>query len=553
MKRNPLLLFLLLAGLLTQAQKLKKEDRQLVANLEQHVRFLADDKLEGRRTGSPGEKLAAAYISAAFQKSGLEPKGTSGYFQDFEINEGKVINPGTFLNINGKSLVPNRDFFPLAASPNLSVEALPSMALQEPGMPWFFDLKDLLEEGAGNPHFDLEEAIDKSTREVKRKGATAIFLYNSSNREDGLSFNGKDRSAPLPIPVIYLSRSVATTYLSDPSATLDLKFKVDIGQQKRTGLNVIGFLNNGAPHTVVIGAHYDHLGYGEDGNGRSVDKTRQIYNGADDNASGTAALIEMASLLKGNRYKGNNYLFIAFSGEELGLYGSKNFTEHPTLDLGTVSYMINMDMIGRLNDSAHALTVGGYGTSPFWGMAYAAKGKKKLYDGNLAFRFDSSGTGPSDHTSFYLKNIPVLFYFTGLHADYHKPTDDFEKINYTGEAEVIKHILSLIAFSEGQKEKLAFTKTRETQTGTTARFSVTLGIMPDYTYGGTGVRVDGVSENRPAQKAGLQTGDVITSLGGYRINSLESYMQALSRFHKGDKAKVEYTRGSQALSSTVEF
>jgi aminopeptidase YwaD len=316
---------------------------------------------------------------------------------------------------------------------------------------------------------------------------------------------------------------------------------------------VVGYIDNHAGRTIIFGAHFDHLGYGEDGNSRMTGSTPQIHNGADDNASGTAALIELARLIHSSKYRNNNYLFLAFSAEELGLFGSKYYTEHPTIDMNSVNFMVNMDMVGRLNDSTHVLTVGGYGTSPSWGQVYGQTGKKKLFTGDLVFHFDSSGTGPSDHTSFYLKNIPVLFYFTGLHPDYHKPSDDADKINYMGEMEVVKHIMSLVEAENKQNDKLAFAKTRETQTTTSARFSVTLGIMPDYSFNGAGVRVDGVSDNRPAQKAGLKTGDVITTLGDYKVNSLESYMQALGKFKKGDKTKIIYKRGSETLSSEVEF
>jgi C-terminal processing protease CtpA/Prc len=215
--------------------------------------------------------------------------------------------------------------------------------------------------------------------------------------------------------------------------------------------------------------------------------------------------------------------------------------------------MINMDMVGRLSDSSKVVTVGGYGTSPVWGMLYNVKGKKGLYSEGLQFRFDSSGTGPSDHTSFYLKNIPVLFYFTGLHSDYHKPTDDPDKINYNGQVHLVKHIYSLLEATDKQPQKLAFTKTREPQTTTSARWTVSMGIMPDYTFSGTGVRVDGVSENRAAQKAGIRAGDIITKLGDFAVSSMEGYMQALSKFKKGDKAEVKYIRAGQTLSTTVEF
>ncbi|HWI90394.1 MAG TPA: M20/M25/M40 family metallo-hydrolase [Flavisolibacter sp.] len=546
-------LLLLFAAAFAHAQKLKKEDKQLVSNLQKHIEFLADDKLEGRRTGSSGEATAAAYIANQFKAIGIAPKGTNEFMQPFDVNEGKQINPTTFLTIDGKNLELNKEYFPLIISPNVTVEALPSLALQEPNTPWFFDLKELLESNAGNPHFDLTESIIKSTKESAKRGATAIFLYNTSAKEDGLRFDGKEKLETVSIPVVYLTKDAVKKYLSDESATLDVKLKVDISDKKRSGRNVVGFLDNGAPTTIVIGAHFDHLGHGEDGGSREVEKKGQIHNGADDNASGTAAVIEMARLLKNSKLKNNNYLFIAFSGEELGLFGSKYFVEHPTIDLSSMNYMINMDMVGRLNDSSHVVTVGGYGTSPSWGQIYNLTGKKKLYANDLAFRFDSSGTGPSDHTSFYLKNIPVLFYFTGLHPDYHKPTDDYDKINYVGEMNVVKHIMSVIEAEDRQKTKLAFTKTRETQTTTSARFSVTMGIMPDYTFSGVGVRVDGVSDNKPAQKAGLKAGDVIVSIGDHKTNSMEAYMQTLGKFKKGDKTTVSYVRKGQTLSSSVEF
>ena len=551
-KKNIILLLLFIINF-AQAQKLKKQDKIIIANLRQHIQYLASDKLEGRRTGTPGEQKAIEYISNQFQQIGLMPKATAGYNQLFEINEGKQINPQTTLTIDGKSLLLKKDFFPLIISPNVIIKAAASMALQEPATPWFFDVKELLENNVTNPHFNIEEAIIASTKEAAKRGASAVFIFNSSNKEDGLQFDGKEKVETVSIPVIYIAKGAAKKYLSDESATLNVQLKVDITDKKRNGTNVIGYIDNAAPTTVILGAHFDHLGYGEDGNSTEIENKHQIHNGADDNASGTAALIELARILKGSKLKNNNYLFIAFSGEELGLFGSKYFTEHPTVDLNTINYMINMDMVGRLNDSTHLITVGGYGTSPSWEQIYHLSKKKKLYANDLAFHFDSSGTGPSDHTSFYLKNIPVLFYFTGLHQDYHKPTDDDDKINYLGEMNVVKHIMSVIETENKQKTKLAFTKTRETQTTTSARFSVTMGIMPDYSFDGVGVRVDGVSENKPAQKAGLKTGDVIIALGDYKTNSLENYMQALGKFKKGDKTTVSYLRNGERFSSAVSF
>jgi len=543
-------LFILLPAINVAAQKLKKADKVIVTNLQSHVRYLADDKLEGRRAGTAGEKLAGEYIGSQFQGIGLLPKGTNKWLQPFEINDGKQVNPATHFFINGSDLRLNSEFFPLVISPNQSTEAAVSMALPERGVPWFLDLKELMEENKDNPHFDLGEAIKTKANNISVKGATALVIYNTSTTPDNLAFNGKDRSERASIPILYVTADAKKRYLNDPQATLDIKLKIDIGDKKRTGNNVVGYIDNGAATTVVLGAHYDHLGYGEDGNSMLRGTTEKlIHNGADDNASGTSALIELARLLKANKGKQNNYLFIAFSGEELGLTGSKYFTENPTIDLSTVSYMINMDMVGRLNDSSKALTVGGYGTSPTWGgLIVSGKGKKSYF----TIKLDSSGTGPSDHASFYRKDIPVLFFFTGLHTDYHKPSDDFDKINYLGELQIIKYVADIIGKTKEQG-KLVFTKTRETQSGTTSRFSVTMGIMPDYTFSGNGVRVDGVSEGRPAQKAGLKSGDVIIQLGDFNTSSVETYMEVLGKFKKGDKAKVKYKRGGEVVETEVVF
>lgn len=552
--RNITLAFLLLFAFTAQAQKLKKEDRAALENLKKHIGYLAHDSLQGRRTGTEGEAKAAQYIAAQFEAAGLQPKGTQQFLQPFEVNEGRQINSATHLSVAGKLLQLQKDFFPLAYSGNGSVEALPSMALHEAEMPWFVDIKEDLEKAKGNPHFDVDGLVRQKAKEVAQKGGTALLVYNTSGTADGLRFRAADRSELAPIPVVYLTTDAVRQYFNDPSATLDISLKTDLGPKLRNGTNVVGFVNNNAAATVVLGAHFDHLGFGEDGNSLNSGGEKQVHNGADDNASGTAALIELARMLKSSGPKQYNYLFIAFSSEELGLFGSKYFTENPTVDLSQVACMINMDMVGRLNPASPTLTVGGYGTSPVWGQAFSISGKKALYKSGFEVRFDSSGTGPSDHTSFYRKNIPVLFYFTGLHTDYHKPSDDADKINYEGTLHVVKHIYSLVEhLGKNASGKIAFTPTREVQTTTNASFKVTMGIMPDYTYSGKGVRAEGVSDNRPAQKAGIKAGDVIVQIGDIEISSMEKYMEALGRFNKGDKVTVTYMRNAEKRSADIVF
>lgn len=541
--------FFLLLSEVGFAQKLKKADKTLLQNLKTHIAYLADDKLEGRRAGSNGEKLAADYIMGQFKSAGLSPAGISGgYLQPFDIVEGKQFLSTTLFHINQHEMQAGKDFFPLAYSPNCSgIEALVSPSLAETGQPWFKDIGDILLNNKDNPHFDLQTQLRNEIKNAADKGAKAMIFYNNSKIADQLVFDPKDKSETAAIPVIYLVASAKEKFMNDPAAAYDIKLKVDIGPKTRQGHNVVGYIDNGAPGTIVLGAHFDHLGYGEDGNSMVRSGEKQIHNGADDNASGSAALMELARLLKKTKSPGSNFLFIAFSGEELGLYGSKYYVENPTIALSKVNYMINMDMVGRMNDSSKTITIGGFGTSPAWNeIVYGVKKP------GFNIKIDSSGSGPSDHTSFYRKDIPVLFFFTGLHSDYHRPSDDAGKINYNGELQIVKYIQTVIEKSK-DKGKLAFLKTREQQTSTSARFSVSMGIMPDYTYSGAGVKVDGVSDGRPAIKAGIKTGDIVTQLGEHKINSVEAYMQALSKFKKGDATKVVVKRGAEEKTFDIVF
>lgn len=538
-------LLLLFVWSLAGAQKPSKADKAVMQQLKQHLSYLADDRLEGRRTGTEGERLAMQYIQQEFQKNGVAAKGKDGYLQPFEINEGREIAPVSMLMINDQVLQYGKDFFPLACSPDAADEHLVAPALSESGLPWFFDIEDLLQNNT-HPHFDLYQALKDKAKEAAAKGAKALYIFNSSKIADGLAYNGTDRSPRTAIPIVYLQIATVNKWMSDPTHPIEIKLRLQQTQKMRTGHNVVGYIDNNASSTVVLGAHFDHLGYGEDNNSRHTGEAA-IHNGADDNASGTAALLALSRLLKKNGPTNHNYLFIAFSGEELGLYGSRYFTENPTISLSDISYMINMDMVGRLNDSTNTITVGGVGTSPAWQQLLFAEKKMPFQ-----IKIDSSGTGPSDHTSFYRKDIPVLFFFTGLHIDYHKPSDDFEKINYIGTTHIVNFISRLINRS-ANSGKLAFQKTREQQTTTTARFTVSMGIMPDYTYSGAGLRVDGVSEGKPAQKAGLRAGDVVTMLGNYPIYSVESYMQALSKFKKEDTTKVKLKRGEEELVVEIRF
>jgi hypothetical protein len=309
-----------------------------------------------------------------------------------------------------------------------------------------------------------------------------------------------------------------------------------------TGNNVIGFINNNSLNTVVIGAHYDHLGFGDEGSLYSGNEIK-IHNGADDNASGVSLVLDLAAKLI-DENKNNNYLFIAFSGEEMGLLGSNFFVKNPTIDISSINYMINMDMVGRLNDE-NSLAIYGLGTSPIF--------KQTIKSNNNVFKIieNESGIGPSDHTSFYLQDIPVLHFFTGQHENYHKPSDDSDLINYKGLDLISNYIFSIISDLD-DNGKLPFRKTKN-ESQESPRFKVSLGVIPDYLYDGKGMRIDGVSSGRPAEIAGFIKGDVITKLGEAKIDDMMSYMKALSKLKSGDLVKVEYKRDNKISSKNVTF
>ena len=387
-------------------------DQKLLSDLQEDVTFLAADDLGGRAIGTEGEEKAAEYLSKEFEKVGLAPKGTEGFFQSFTVSK-------------------------------------PS-----------------------NPH---EEAVIGT---------------------DGAGI---------------------------------------------TGRNVVGFMDKKADKTIVIGAHFDHLGMGGSGSLHRGDSA--IHNGADDNASGTAALLALAEILKYEKIS-SNVLFIAFSGEENGLWGSNYFAKNPTVELSSVNYMINMDMVGRLNEE-NSLAVYGVGTSPSFPSIL-----DPINSDSLKIVTTESGVGPSDHTSFYLQDLPVLHFFTGQHEDYHKPSDDSDKINYDGLVKVVRYISRAITQLDAEP-KLAFTKTKDSSDS--PRFTVSMGVVPDYMYDGKGMRVDGVSEGKPAQAAGLLKGDVVVQLGDSTIYDMMSYMRALSAFQKGDSTKVVIERSGQKVEAVVKF
>lgn len=520
------------------------KEKKTIKKLKADIGYLASDSLQGRRTGSAGEKLAGDYIINNYIKNGIAAyKGNYRY--PFNFVNGKEIMPLTQIRINGAPITDRSVAFPTAFSANskkMSSDAMPG--IYEHGNIWIMPLYADSDE-AKDAHFDWEKHTYEKSKAAAKEGATGVLFYDSYGAKYAPEFNKKSEYESLDIPVFVLNNKGYKAYIEGKEGNVIVDAMAVLKKSEMTGTNIAAYIDNHAKYIVILGAHYDHLGHGEDGNSLNAKKDGQIHNGADDNASGTAALMQLAVRMSKSKLKAYNYLFISFSGEELGLLGSKAFVKEQKLDSTTIAYMINMDMVGRLNDSTHALTVGGVGTSPVW--------TKVIDKSNPAFKivYDSSGVGPSDHTSFYYQGIPVLFFFTGLHTDYHKPSDDADKINYEGEASVMDYVYEVVG-KMNKESKPLFTPTKQSTVGK-VKFKVTLGIMPDYSFQEGGVRVDGVTENKPAIRAGIKGGDIIIQLGANKVNGMQSYMEALGKFAEGDKTTVKVLREGKEVEMPIEF
>ncbi len=537
-------------------------------NIKNHVTYLASDKLKGRGTGEKGEQLAAEYIIKHFKSLKLIPKGDKNtYLQEFSFVEG-IIQEATVIRINQNKKTAwqdKKDFFvlPFSASNEYNLRTLHFEEVNEGIIAPKFQRDDYagknvmgkvaviytFPEKELNPHDELSEyySLKERAKIAQDKGAVMVFF---TDRQGKNSFSELPKTNPkaqfLRIPVLWLSYEMYQDIKKQP--VTDFYLKTSIKPNEMKGKNVVAYLDNQAPYTVVIGGHYDHLGLGHHHGSLDPNPKNKIHNGADDNASGTAGVLELARYFATNNRKENfNFLFIAFSGEELGLFGSNYYTKNPTIDLNTVNYMLNMDMIGRLREQQ--LAISGVGTSPIWVNLI-----KQLdsIDAKIITKLDSAGVGPSDHTSFYLKNIPVLHFFTGTHPDYHKPSDDIDKINFEGAAQVLNFILQLIEKTESMP-KLTFTPTKEKKNENAPAFKVTMGIIPDYMYNGKGVRAEGVSAGKPAEKAGIQANDILLQINNDEITDMMSYMKCLAKYKKGDTVKVKIERNKQIIEKELTF
>jgi hypothetical protein len=559
------------------AQKPHFKEKKTARQVKKHVKYLADDDLAGRLTGTAGETKSAEYIAKQFEKIGLTPFGNFKYLQNMTVPNMRMAQGNSSLMLDGKVLTLFSEHYPISLSSNngsYKGEAINvGYGIEDPGLKTTnYKGKDVKGKtviinidipGGANEHNrfvswdDLEFRIDYA----KSKGVKAVIFYSADAKlaPTGTLAKVIDNSN---IPVIFVKKDLSE------KETYNVDLNIDILLLSTESYNVLGYIDNGAKSTVVIGAHHDHLGSGSKG-GSLSETDGEIHNGADDNASGVSALIELAKTVKNSKYyKNNNYIFAAFTGGEQEQQGSKYFIDKAFENkLGEkISYMVNLDMIGHLDSTKKVLMINGIGTSPDWNKAIkkVSYPKRKI----ATVKTTESGIGSSDHTSFYKNEIPAIHFTTGYHQHFHKPTDDAGIINYGGEAFVISYISRFLcemdkisensqtAIKQGEVYKLnpngkiEFTKTDGL--GYT-NFNPISGILPDYTFEGEGLLVDGVKSNMPADVAGLLKGDIVTALNGRKIQNIQDFMKVMDSINKGDKISFRIKRENETKERYVQF
>jgi hypothetical protein len=568
-------------------------------DLTTHTKYLASDALEGRGSGTEGNRKAAQYLAEHFRLFDLRPAGDSAtYFQHFDfVSAVKLGAANSFVATPRKgkprSLKVDQDFRPLGFSSNTKVSgsvAFVGYGIVAPeqnyddytGIDVTGKIVAVLRYGpdGADMHsaFYKHAAYREKARIARDKGALAMILVDGT--EDELLKLRYDQSfATSGIPCVAMQRSVLQSWLS--LRKKDLKWIQDYIKEKKAPVNfelpvkvtietevvkamgrtanVVGYLEGNDPalreEVVVVGAHFDHLGYGGEGSGSMKPDAHEIHNGADDNASGTSGLLELAQKFSTERSSlTRSMIFIGFSAEEIGTIGSQYYVNHPSVPLAKTVAMLNLDMVGRLKENT--LTVSGVGTSPMWNDLVR---KHNVGPDTLTIKTSPEGFGPSDHAQFYAKDIPVLFFFTGTHGDYHKPSDDWDKLNYEGTQRVAKYVYAIARDLQSKTERPQFTKaaapTSTAMGGGNGRgFSVTLGVVPDYGATVEGMKIDGTRAGGPAEKAGLLAGDVITKLAGKKVLNIYDYMGILGGLKVGDVVEIEALRDGKTMkfSATLQ-
>lgn len=585
------ILFLVPLALLISCQP-RYEAEITVAEIEEHIAYLASDELKGRYPGTPEDVQMAEYLAGEFKKAGLQLYQLNG-IQHFEIVQEIEAGTANHLKWSDSELKLDDDYsiFPFSHSGSASQEVLfagygfqiddedlqwDDYASIKPEGKWLMILRGVPgQQVTSSPYMNYSEDRAKALLASDHAAAGVIFVSGSSFDPNDQLVELTGKQHPLTIPVVHMSRSAAdqlliaagqdslslleshlTAYQEAKSFStgMEVDIRVDLQPRKMETSNVIATLEGSHEglknEYVVIGAHHDHLGMGGPGTSSRAPDTIAVHYGADDNASGVAGVLEASEWLSAH-LPARSVLFTTFGAEEMGIIGSKYLVENAPLELDAIQVMINLDMIGRLNEDRQ-LQIGGVGTSP--GFENLLESINSNYGFKL--KFSNEGFGPSDHASFYAKDVPVLFISTGAHTDYHTPGDQLSAINLEGAREVTAFVSEIAAALANQHERIAFTEAGPKVRGSSRgrRGGITLGLMPDMTYDGNeGMPVMAVTEGRPAAVGGIQKGDIIVAIEGKSVGNIYDYMARLDGLKEGMSIVVQVKRDDDLIDLVVRI
>lgn len=585
-------------ALLLAASLPEKEIITAEALLEQ-VQVLASPSMTGRGVGTPGIERASNHIAREFQQAGLKPTGTQGYRQTFEVitgvrvgNETRMRVMGTRPDRSGSEYVSQELFTPFGFSDDGSVEGevvFAGYGITAPELNYDdyagIDVTDKIvlvmtheprerdEQGPfRDPNAFRYTEVRYKTINAREHGAKAVVvvedpLAHRDEPEELFAMRGVAGGSRAGIVAINTKRSVVEHLLESTGKTLvqlqqdidrhltpqsfvvpgvRMAIQVELIEEQGTTANIIGVLPGSDPAlrdtAIVVGAHYDHLGLGGE---YSLAPARfgEIHPGADDNASGTAGLILLARTFARRGGTKRTLIFVAFSAEELGIVGSSHYTKHPWNPMEKTVAMINLDMIGRLKD--RTLYIFGVKT----GREFAELLEEVNRDDTLILKLGGDGYGPSDHTSFTTQKVPALFFFAGPHGDYHRPSDTVDKLNGDGLAEVSRFVYRVIEHLANRAEPVTYVKVKEPPPAGRGRgYGAYFGSIPDFAFQeGKGVRLSGVRPGSPAEKAGLQEGDIMVKMAGVQVTNLHDLVFVLRSKRAGDNIEVVFLRNGHEM------
>lgn len=558
-----------------------------------HIQFLASDNLKGRYPGTPGSEKAVDYIIRDFSKNGILPGINQDYRQVFEFVTSLQMGSNNVLSVNDQTYEVEKDFIPLGFSANGGVDGAVvfagyGFAIDDSikwndythintEKKWVIILRGGPEEN--NPHSNYEAHLPLRkkalvARDNKAAGVLFVSPINSEGKDELINLRYEQSFSDMGIPIIHLTRTLADSIITAGGQNLARLEKALINTKSPqsfalegvsvTGVvnlekitiniaNVLGLIpgNDSSlkDEYIVLGAHFDHLGMGGAGTSSLTPDSMAIHNGADDNASGIAGLLVIGKQLASNRHLlKRSVLLMAYNAEEEGLLGSKYFVKNPTVKLESITTMINLDMIGRMKENS--LTIGGTGTA----LNFEDLLNNINIDHGLNLKMSQAGYGPSDHASFYINNIPVLFFFSGTHEDYHKPSDDWNKINSDGEKQITDFIYDLILGLSNLDERPQYMEAGPKEgSRVRANFKVTLGVIPSYGSQAVGLEIDGTRKGGPAAKAGMLKGDIIVEIDGKEVKNIYDYMYRLAELKKGQAVKVKVKRGNKTVELTLQI